>query len=193
MRTPPVRVYFDYVDPASWLLDQWLRSLEDDGHGVRRIPFEISRPGEPLLDPGGEAWLRRWRKARAVDDAGRLPGAAPDFVPWTRKAHELALQAREEDRFAEVHDGLFAAYHLDGRDIGRVDVLVELATAHGLDRTETKAALDVDRQLERLRELRNDAERRGVRGVPTLLAGDRILEGVHDHATVRSFLETSTP
>jgi predicted DsbA family dithiol-disulfide isomerase len=101
----------------------------------------------------------------------------PAIVPWSRKAHELALHAREKGCFRQVHRSLFRAHFSESRDIGRVDVLVEIGAASGLDRTETKAILDVDRYAERLLDWRREAERTAVAGVPTVLFGAERLEG----------------
>jgi predicted DsbA family dithiol-disulfide isomerase len=117
--------------------------------------------------------------------------ARPPITPWSRKAHELALHAREKGRFREVHRALFRAHAVQGRDIGRVDVLVEIAQAEGLEPREAKAVLDVDRFLDRVADLRKEAERLGVRGVPTIRAGERTLEGFHHEASVRNFLSGS--
>ena len=57
-----------------------------------------------------------------------------------------------------------------------------------LDRTEVKAVLDVDRHASELDRVRAEASAKGVRGVPTLVAGDRVLEGVHDSDAILAFL-----
>lgn len=187
---PEPLFFFDYIDPASLLLERRISEAEETlGRAVRRRPFEVRPPPMPLLDPDEPAWRAYWSEVAAVAEADGLSLRKPALVPWTRKAHELALQARARDRFAEVHRALFVAFLLEGRDIGRVDVLTDVAVAHGLDWTETRAVLDVDRHAEEVAQERAEAERRGIRGVPTLRAGDRSLEGLHDTGTILAFLE----
>jgi len=170
------RLFFDYVDPLSWLVDRAVTGLEEEGgEPVERHPLELRPPPRPLLDPDEPSWLERWEEARRISSTPLRP---PALVPWTRKAHELALLAREKGRFAEVHESLFRAFVLEGRDVGRVDILVALAVQSGLDATETRAALDVDRHAEAVEALREEAERLRVRGVPTLLAGGKRIEGL---------------
>jgi predicted DsbA family dithiol-disulfide isomerase len=111
------------------------------------------------------------------------------LVPWTRKAHELALHAREEGCFFAVHRALFEVFLLEGRDFGRVDVLLKIAVQHGLDLSLTKAVLDVDRHAPMITAARARAERLGVRGVPTLRVGDRTLEGFQNQGTILAFLQ----
>lgn len=151
-------------------------------------PFELRRPPTPLIDAGDPRW--REYLAGMSEKAGELdlPFAPPGLVPWTRKAHELAAQAREAGVLPQVDPTLYDAYFVDGRDIGRVDVLVEIGVEAGLDPTETKAALDVDRHGASVEEERRRAEEVGVRGVPTLVLGDRALEGFHPEGDIRTFL-----
>jgi predicted DsbA family dithiol-disulfide isomerase len=111
------------------------------------------------------------------------------LVPWTRKAHELALHAREKQLFPEVHAALFRAYLHEGRDIGRVDVLVSLAAEVGLEREEARTVLGVDRHAATVDGLRGEAERLGVRGVPTLLVAGERIEGVLPPEALRALLQ----
>ena len=111
-------------------------------------------------------------------------------MPWTRKAHELVRHATESDLAGEVRRAIFEAYLFEGRDIGRVDVLVQIARTLGLDPGETKPVLDVDRHEAEIAELRASALAAGVREAPTLALGDRLLEGFHNAAAIRTFLGT---
>jgi predicted DsbA family dithiol-disulfide isomerase len=190
MSSPAPRFYFDYVDPASFLLERRLSALEAETGGlVARVPFELAPPPSPLLDPAGALWRDRWSEARAA--APELDLATPRLIPWTRKAHELAEQAREQSLFDPVHRALFEAFQLQGRDLGRVDVLLEIAVRFGMDLSHTKAVLDVDRHTETVETARADAERLGVAGVPALLSGGRRLDGLHDRGTLLAFLRDS--
>lgn len=183
---PPTRFYHDYVDPASYLVDRSLRSL---GVEARRSPFEIRRPPASMIDDADPRWMAYLSEMEARAEAADAPFRPPSLVPWTRKAHELAWHAVEAGCFAEVDERLYDAYFGQGLDIGRVDVLVEIAVASGLDGTETKAALDVDRHSARIEEERTGAVADGIRGVPTLVAGGGKLEGFHPEEEIRTFLQ----
>jgi predicted DsbA family dithiol-disulfide isomerase len=188
---PPVRFYYDYVDPGSWLVERMLADAEGSGATVERVPFEVTPPPTPLVDPRGDVWRRFWEGALAMSAEEGVTLADPRIVPWTRKAHELALHARELERFPEVHRALFTTFLVEGRDLGRVDVLLDVATRHGLDLTATKAVLDVDRHTGAVAEARAAAERLGVRGVPTLLADHGKLEGFRGRTATLAFLEAA--
>lgn len=184
------RLYFDYIDPGSLLLERRLsRAGAARGISVERMPFEVRPPPEPLIDPGSDTWGLYWAGMlqEAVDEGLEL--TTPTRVPWTRKAHELALHSKEKGRYEAVHTALFRGLLEKGLDLGRVDVLVELARECGLDPGETKAALDVDRYTAELERLRRVGTMEGVRGVPTLVFEDRVLEGVPSIAELDAFLD----
>ena len=185
----PVRFFYDYVDPGSYLVERMVSELEARlGLAVERIPFEVTPPPSPLVDPRTEEWRRFWEGARAVWAEEGLALSDPRLVPWTRKAHELAEHARAEGRFAETHRALFDTFLLEGRDLGRVDVLLDVARRVGLDPSSTRPVLDVDKHAGSVTDARERAEREGVRGVPTLLA-ERRLAGFRGRSATLEFLE----
>jgi predicted DsbA family dithiol-disulfide isomerase len=131
-----------------------------------------------MLGHDDPAWTGYWDSMAEEGMAEGLTMVRPPLVPWTRKAHELALLAREKGCFDKVHQALFRIFHLEGRDIGRVDVLVSLGRDAGLDLTETKAVLDIDRLAPDLEAVRAEGEALGVRGAPSLVLGEELVEGV---------------
>ena len=184
------RLYFDFIDPLSWSMARELFSIDavrEDG--VDWIPLELRPPPTPLTTLDDPELAERWSRVGESDPSGR-GWAPPVLVPWTRKAHELVRHATESERASEVRRALFEAYLFDGWDIGRVDVLVELARTLGLDPGETKPVLDVDRHEAEIAELRASALAAGVTESPTLALGARLLEGFHNAAAIRTFLGT---
>lgn len=191
--TRPVLFYFDYVDPVSYVLYETLKGRGwSEGVSFRMEPFEISPPPHPLLDPGEAPWASLWLDAEEPAGKVGLALRRPRLVPWTRKAHELAFLAKERGRFPQVFEALFRAFFLEGRDIGRVDILVEIAAGAGLDPMETKAALDVDRYREEVEAARLMALGAGIRRTPTLVKGSQRLEGLPKPETLWEFFSTDT-
>jgi predicted DsbA family dithiol-disulfide isomerase len=92
---------------------------------------------------------------------------------------------------------LFATHFAAGRDIGRIDVLVEVGRALDLDASELKAGLDVDRWSAQVE--REDAEARRLRidRFPALIVGGgrdaRLLLGPQDLGSLRSALDAGAP
>jgi len=182
--------YYDFIDPLSSLMARELALVDDPGvDGIQWIPFELRPPPTPLTSLEDPEIAARWGAAGTEDDEGR-PFSPHQLVPWTRKAHELVLHAAESDQDTRVRELVFEAYLFGGRDIGRVDVLVDVARVVGLDTTEAKAVLDVDRFEARVADLRVEATDLGITTTPTLRVGDRLLQGFHNAAGIRTFLGT---
>ena len=183
--------YFDYVDPACHLLDQALRALAPDGATLACRPFELRRPPLPPINPESEAWKGRCRAVRRGAADYGLEITMPHRLPWSRKAHELFLHARAKGCCEAVHAALFRAFFESKADIGRIDVLIALAEEAGLDPTEARAVLDVDRHAAEVERMREAALRGGVRGPPTVEAGGRRLEGLPGRRELLRFLRAA--
>jgi predicted DsbA family dithiol-disulfide isomerase len=184
-----LRFFFDYVDPASFLLEQRLQTLEAGGVlSLSRESFELRPPPAPILDPQEERWTQHWRSMQEAAADMDMVFPTPWIVPWTRKAHELAHQARQEGCFPEIHEALFRAYLFEGQDIGRIDILVELARRHDMDPTGTKAALDVDLHGDSVLQKRREGLEEGLTRPPALLWRGRTLEGYPDADALEMFL-----
>ena len=185
MPTTPVRLYFDFVDPLSYVAS---RALGGVGEMAEWVGFELLPAPAPLTAGNDPFWVARRRAAGQAAERLGLELAPPALVPWSRKAHELHLYATEHGRGAEIRAAVFDAFFREGRDIGRVDVLVELAGAVGLDRTETKAVLDVDRHEADVTAARAEAQKAGVTDVPSHVVSGRVVEGFPDPTDLGTLL-----
>ena len=187
-----IRFVFDYVDPGSWMasevLSRWC-AARGVHPAIEWVPLELRTPRTSRIDPDSPSWMVLSRSMAHEALQEQIEFRPPPFVPWTRKAHELALHAREKGCFPAVHQTLFEAYFQRGLDIGRVDVLVLIGQEQGLEPAETKAVLGVDRFLPSVESLRSGLLGEGVSGVPTLEASGRRLQGLTSAQALRDFLE----
>ena len=165
--------FFDFTDPASYIIAHVLRGQRVDWRG-----FELRTPPTAPIDPRDPEWMAYQEDMGRFAEALDVEMSTPRLIPWTRKAHELAIHARERDCSEAVRDALFRAHFVEGRDIGRIDVLVEIGASRSLDRGEVKAVLDVDRHHEAVSSDRALGQELGVIGAPTLVRGEQRLEGL---------------
>ena len=84
----------------------------------------------------------------------------------TLKAHELLHFAKEQGRQLELSERLFRAYFTEGRHVGRIDELVELATEVGLDAEAAREALESGRYASAVEADIAQAGAYGINGVP---------------------------
>ena len=185
--------YFDYVDPGSYLLERQLQQVLPEEVVLIRHPFELRSLPDPPLDAESPEWAAYCNVVGDLAEEIGLRLAYPLFLPWSRKAHELRLHALEKGVEEPVHRALLAARFEEGADVGRIDVLVGIADSVGLDVTESKAVLDVDRHADTVVDLRRQAAAAGIRRPPALRAGNASLEGPARIDDLRGFLEGALP
>jgi predicted DsbA family dithiol-disulfide isomerase len=108
---------------------------------------------------------------KARMDAEGLPYGERAMTYNSRLAQELGKWADTQPGGEAIHDALFTAYFVEGRDISQPAVLVDIARQVGLsadgarevlDQRTFKDAVDADWKLSR---------EYGVTGVPTFVAG----------------------
>jgi predicted DsbA family dithiol-disulfide isomerase len=187
------RFYFDFVDPLSYLLELEIHFLGGDvSNRIERIGLELRPPPTRLTLIDDPALAPRWKRAREVADTLGVELTPPKLVPWSRKALELHLHAYEYDLAGVVRREIFEGYFVRGVDIGRIDVLVEIARSAGLDATEAKAVLDVDRFQAQVFSAREAAALAGVVQPPVIARGAARLEGFHKRTSLGTFLATDS-
>ncbi len=125
---------------------------------------------------GGQVQLEQW--FAAPREAGRRAGLTFNFesieyAPNSALSHQLIALAPEDKREAVI-DAIYTAYFEEGRNIGALNVLVEIAGAHGLE-TDTihQALLQNAKQAEIMSEVAT-SRTLGVTGVPFFVVNNRL-------------------
>jgi predicted DsbA family dithiol-disulfide isomerase len=90
-----------------------------------------------------------------------------------RLLHWAGLQGGDAQR--RLKHALLQAYHGDGRNPGAHDVLLELATAAGLDATATAAVLASDAHADDVRQAERFWQQAGIQSVPAVVINNRHL------------------
>ena len=127
-----------------------------------------------------------------------------DFPPFNREAAKLWSWrnfARTKGRFDEVHRSLFKAFFEDGRDLGKIEVLVEIANSVGFDREEVRAALGDGLYRARVLHDEQEALALGITGVPTAvvspaeepLEGAEVITGAQPYEVLSAAVERVLP
>ncbi|HEV3051162.1 MAG TPA: DsbA family protein [Longimicrobium sp.] len=168
MAAVPVTVFSDFACPFSYVTEAALRRMEAaDEVAVTHLAWELYPSPAPLPATDAGEWMDALRPL--ADELGlalRVPAPVR-----TRKAHEAAAFAAAKDAGPAMREALFAAHFAEGRDIGRIDVLVEIGSGVGLDTSELKVVLDVDGFSARIAAEAEAGRGAGVEGVPTVVVG----------------------
>ncbi len=144
-------------------------------------PFQLN-PDMPVEGMERETYLakkfgsrgRAERVYAPIIDAGREEGIAFAFdrikrTPNTLMSHRLIRIAGKMGRQNEAVDGLFRAYFEEGRDIGDLTVVSDVARDAGMDRDEIHSYLETDADLDRVRAEDAFARELGIQGVPCFI------------------------
>jgi predicted DsbA family dithiol-disulfide isomerase len=191
-RTLDIDLVADFTCPWSWLgmaqLTRALGSLSGDVETrLRWHPFRMAtaskaapRSFHDYLADRLPAGISVPFAEKSLTEAGRELGIEFHFeklgpLPSTSEAHRLVQLAEGEGRHANVAAAIFRAYFERGADIGELTVLGEIGREAGLSEKTLQLFRDTregDTALlgseERLRGF-------GVRNVPNLLFGGRVL------------------
>ena len=109
----------------------------------------------------------------------------------TRKANELLHFAKAHGKQQEMKERLFRAYWAEGRRLGRVDELVDLAAAIGLDEGAARQSLETGKYRGAVRADMEQGERYGIAGVPFFLLAEKYgLSGAQETDTFLRALAT---
>jgi predicted DsbA family dithiol-disulfide isomerase len=189
--TLPITIFADFSCPYSYVTERALRSVVGSDAEIRYRAFELFP--EPTEAEAPRAEDEEWQSLVGI---GARVGAVLepiDFRPRTRKAHEAAAFARTRERESQLRDAIFAAYWTQGRDIGRIDVLLETAGTVGLDVEDLRIALDIDSHADAVLHDEDVAMRLRIPGTPTVYLGRgtaaKVLVGANDPATLAAVIE----
>jgi predicted DsbA family dithiol-disulfide isomerase len=141
--------------------------------GVETVPYLMRKYGRTA----GQVLETQARIRERAAAAGFAYGERKHV--WnTFDAHRMLHWAGLEGRGLELKRALLKAYHGEGRNPGAADVLVELASAVGLDAARAKAIAEGGEFAPEVRERERYWRERGVSAVPTVVLNDAlVIEG----------------
>jgi predicted DsbA family dithiol-disulfide isomerase len=181
-----VTVFSDYICPFCYIGELRLRRLREQFDlRVNWCAIEIhpktSPEGQPIESLGYDS--ERWQsmmaslKEMAADEGVVLK--EHDFTTNSRSALLLAEAAKLLGRtvFYRLHDLLFEAFFVEGRNIGDRAVLESLGREAGMSADQIAAAWNEDASNEKLAQYRQAALDLGVRATPTFFIGEQRLDG----------------
>lgn len=169
-----VRFYYDVVCPYSYLESHVLEAAEDAGEvAVEWLPFELRPAPRPLLEPRGDHLRTDWTRHvyRLALERG-IEIHLPRYQPRSTLPLAACLWAEAQGRLRDFKHALYEAFFCEGEDIATDAEIARAAERAGLDPDGAVAAAYAPERLERIREIRREADAAGVRGVPTLLTAE---------------------
>ena len=203
-----IEIFSDLICPWCYIgrrrLEAGLKIL-----GANELPNIIWRPFElnPDMPKAGldrkayrSAKFGSWERSQAMDrevaEIGRTLGLEFNYdrvliTPNTRAGHRLLWWARDKGWQDALADALFRAYFTEGRDIGKNEVLTQIADEAGLSATDFSRFVESDKGLEEVLKEEAEGMQRGLNGVPFfVINGVPAFSGAqHPETFVEAFLQ----
>jgi len=187
-----IDVYADIACPWCYVgrahLKKALAQRSDLDVTLRWRPFQL-QPDMPadgqdfraVLERKFGSWSRAERMFERIEEMGGEDGLTFNFdaievAPNTADAHRLILWAEETEGQAAgdaMATTLFRAYFTEGRNVSKREVLAECAGEAGFDEEDARALLDGTEYADAVRASQQQAEKRGVTGVPCYVFNDK--------------------
>ena len=105
----------------------------------------------------------------------------PPLVSYTKYALEATEYAKEHGKFFSFHNGLYEAYWAEGRDLGDIDVLLEVAGASGLNTNELGERLESRHYEDSVMTEFQEAKSLGISGIPAFIIGKYLFTGARPY------------
>lgn len=181
-----VTVISDYVCPWCYIgsrrVAEFSREFDVD---VTWWPFELHPETPPEGRSIDDLVTRRGRDyadhLNAFAAEAGITLASNRWLSNSHRALELSEFARDRGKFEVVHDALFRAYFEEGRNVGDLDVLCEIATSAGLEADEFRVEILVGRYAALIDQTTALARQKGVASTPTVIIDDRfVITGAQD-------------
>lgn len=125
---------------------------------------------------------------RARMQAEGLPYGNRSMTFNSRLAQELGVWADGQPGGDAIHDALFRAYFVDGKNIGDPDTLVEIATQIGLSADAAREVLEKRTHKAVIDEHWAKSREYGVTGVPTFVIGQRGVVGAQPYEALEELV-----
>ena len=131
---------------------------------------------------------------KQIEELGKGLGFEFNFskserIPNTFRAHRLLWKAREFDLQNELSEALFEAYFTEGKDIGSIEILSEIASNLGMNKEKTIKFLESKEGGKETADEEMNFIEKSIGAVPTYFINDKyIIQGGQEPSTFISFL-----
>jgi predicted DsbA family dithiol-disulfide isomerase len=126
---------------------------------------------------------------QVADELG-LPLREREKTYNSRLAQELAKWAEGEGRGDSYHEVVFRAYFVSGKNIGKMDELVDLAKSIGLPEEGARSVLELRTQKEAVDSDWERSRALGITAVPTFVVDHQAVIGFQPYEVLEQFLKT---
>ena len=195
LHSSTIQVTYDFICPWCWIGEENLeRALVASGSStdshITFLPYQLN-PDMPVQGMDRKAYrsgkFGSWARSQAMDaqvtHAGKAVGLGFDYdriekTPNTMAGHRLVWREQQAGRDArDLNKAIFKAYFSQGRDIGDLNVLADIAAETGLDRGAIVDFLNTEEGTAEVLKLEAITKASGVRSVPSIQIAEDVISG----------------
>ena len=186
---PKVIAYSDNVCPFCTIGARRIEKLQEEmDFEIEWLPFEL----HPEVSKDGMSYEDYFQGAGTelvnnVTDYGK----DVDINITTRSLYnsrdslKVNEYAKREGVFEAFHKAIFKAYLEDDKNIGDLDILLDIAESSGLDRDKTKAFIESPEAEDIVDYHKNEALRLGINSVPSFIIGKNLIRGAYPYDSMK--------
>ena len=174
-----VVVYSDYVCPFCYIGYHRIEKLKEQyGLDIEWKPFELHpetpKEGYPIekLPFPKEAFEMFIANVKKLADEDGLIIKSGGIMSNSRLALYISEYARKNGLFDQFHEIIMKKYWIEGKDIGDLSLLLDLAESIGLNRDEILRFIETDEPAKILKASMAELQSYMINGVPTFIIGD---------------------
>lgn len=191
-----LEVFTDYVCPWCYLGDNRVKKLKENydvNVKIVHFPLHPDTPEEgrtlaEMFGTGPEAIEEKNRNMKGLMDAEGLPFNDRSHTYNSRLAQEIGSWAETQEGGHAIHDKFFEAYFVDGRNVGDVEVIIDVVKSVGLDETEARKVLEERSFKEAVDADWEKSHSYGVTGVPTFVCNQQGLVGAQPYEVLEQLM-----
>ncbi|MEQ8226979.1 MAG: DsbA family oxidoreductase [Rhodospirillales bacterium] len=173
-----LEVFSDYVCPWCYLGDNRVKQLKDAYNvDIKLVHFplhpETPAEGRTLADMfgvGDDEIAAKNARMQGMMQAEGLPFKDRSHTFNSRLAQEVGKWAETQDGGNAIHDKFFEAYFVDQRNIGDVEVILDIVKSAGLNVDEARKVIEDRTFKDAIDADWAKSHQYGVTGVPTFVS-----------------------
>ena len=142
---------------------------------------DTPKEGKPRPPRPGESDGELSEPLRSQAKEAGLIMRPPPVTPNTMYALEATEYAQQQGKFMEFHQAAYRAFWSEGKDLGDLKVMGEIAEGVGLDSGELLTRLEEQHYTSTVMEQYQEALNHGIRGIPTFLVGNLLFTGAQPY------------
>lgn len=191
-----LEVFSDYVCPWCYLGDNRVKKIQENYDvEVKLVHFPLhpetpaeGRTLQELFQCGPEEIKTKNTRMRGLMEAEGLPYSERSHTYNSRLAQEIGSWAETQTGGSAIHDKFYEAYFVDRRNVGDVEVIIDVVKSVGLDEQEARAVLAERRFQKAVDADWNRSRSLGITGVPTFVNNGQGLVGAQPYEALQQLL-----